>query len=120
MMGQVMRPGTFNDVFRPGALDGDLVGQAASFSHDEKIKRVTEIVVVHDRVGDGVRALEPNLPAGLYAEQDRRHRESVPVVSGNLAVRFRTVALGVPELDVRLLRCEADGIAAFNAGGVLP
>lgn len=119
-MGQVMRPRTFDDVFRSGTLDGDLVRQAAAFSHDEKIKRIAEIIVIHDRVVGGVRAFEPHLPTGLYPEQDRRHRKGVPVVSRYFAIRFRTVALGIPELDVRLLGGESNGIAAFSARGFLP
>lgn len=76
--------------------------------------------MIHDRVVGRVRALEPHLPTGLYPEQDCRHRKGVPIVSRNFSVRFRTVALGIPELDVRLLGCESNGIAAFSARGFLP
>ena len=120
MMGQVMRPGTSNDVLGPRAFEHNLIRQAAALSHDEEIERITEMRMVHHRVILRIRAFEPHLAAGLDSEQNRHHRESLLVVCGDFPVRFRTVALCVPELDVRLLGSEADGIASFNAWGFLP
>ena len=120
MKSQVLRPGTFNDVLGPIAFEHNLIRQPAALSHDEAIERVAEMPMVHHGVIPGIRALEPHLAPGLGSEQNRHHGESLLVVGGDLPVRFRTVALRVPELDVRLLGREADGVASLSAGGVLP
>ena len=120
MKSQVLRPGAFNDVLRPIALEHNLIRQPAALGHDEAIERVAEMPMVHHGVILGIRALEPHLAAGLGSEEDRHHGESLLVVGRYLPVRFRTVALCVPELDVRLLGREADGIASSSTGGFLP
>ena len=120
MPSQVVRPGTPNDVPRPFALQHNLIRQAAALSHDEAIERIAEMPMVHHGVILRILTLEPHLPARLRSKQDRHHREGLLVVRGDLPVRFRTVALCVPELDVRLLGGESDGIASLSAWGFLP
>ena len=120
MIGQVVRPGPLNDVPRPFALQHNLIRQAAALSHDEAIERIAEMPMVHHGVVPRILAFDRHLPTRLHSEQDRHHREGLLVVCGDLPVRFRTVALCVPELDVRLLGGESDGIAAFDAWGFLP
>ncbi|KAF6240624.1 hypothetical protein HO173_001295 [Letharia columbiana] len=41
-----MRPGTFNDVSCSGAFKDNLVGQAAVFTQAEKIKRITQMLMI--------------------------------------------------------------------------
>ena len=120
MPSQVLRPGTFNDVPGPLALEHNLIRQPAALSHNEAIKRIAKMPMVHHGVIPRIRALEPHLAAGLGSEENRHHGESLLVVAGNLPVRLRTVALCIPELDVRLLGREADGIASLGTGGLLP
>ena len=120
MPSQVLRPGTFNDVLGPLAFKHNLIRQPAALSHNEAIERIAKMPMVHHGIIPGIRTLEPHLAAGLGSEEDRHHGESLLVVGGNLPVRLRTVALRVPELDVRLLGREADGIASLSTGGLLP
>ena len=116
-----MRPGTYDDVFCPGAFESNFVRQAAAFGQHEEVERVAEMLVIHDRVGRRVRALEPHLPARLSPKQRRHHRKGLLVVPGLLAVRFRAVALRVPHLDVGLPGSETHWVAPFFvAGGFLP
>ena len=120
MPSQVVRPGTFDDVLRPFAFQHNLIRQAAALGHDEEIKRIAEMLMVHHGVFPRILTFERHLPAGLGSKQDRHHRESLLVIRGDFPVRFWTVALCVPELDVRLLGSESDGIASFTAWGFLP
>ena len=120
MIRQMIWPGPLNDVLGPLALQHNLIRQPASLRHDEEIERIAKMPMIHNGVIPRILTLEPHLPAGLHSKQDRHHRESLLVVRGYLAVRFGAVALRVPELDVRLVGSEADGVAALAAGGVLP
>lgn len=120
MISQMMRPGAFNDVLGPLAFEHNLIRQAAALGHDEEVQRISEMLMVHQRVISRILTLEPHVPAGLCSEEDRHHRESLLVVRRDFPVRFRTVALCVPELDVRLLGSESDGIASFDTWGFLP
>ena len=121
-MRQERRPRTFDDVLCPGAFERNLIGQAAPFGQDEQIDRIAKMLVVHDGVVRGIRAPESYFPARLAPKQRRHHGESLLVGPGLFPVRFRAVALRVPDLDVGLLRGETHGVAAFvvTAGGVLP
>ena len=102
-----MRPSTLDDVLCPRAFENDLVRQPTALSHDEQIKSIAEMLMIHHGVCGRVRASERHLPARLSAEQNGHHCKSLPVVSGNFPVSFRAIALCVPELDVRLLGGEA-------------
>ena len=120
MKSQMMRPGAFNDVLGPFALEHNLIRQAAALRHDESVQRIAEMPMVHHGVISRILTFERHLPAGLRSEQDRHHRESLLVVRRDFPVRFWTVALCVPELDVGLLGSETDGIASFDTWGFLP
>ena len=119
-MRQMMRPRTLNDVFCPGAFKDDFVCQAAAFTQDEKVKRITQMLVIHDRVLGRIRALERHLPARPCPKQRGHHRKCLLPLSRSNPIRFWPVALRIPELDVRLLGSQPHGIAAFSAVGLLP
>lgn len=120
MMCQVLRPGTFDDVFCPNAFNYNLIYQATAFTQDKKIKRIAEMLVVHNRILRGIRTMEPHLPARLSPKQGGDHRKSLLAVPRHFPVRFGAVALRVPELDVRLFGSEAHGIAALRTWCLLP
>ena len=115
MVRQMPWPRTANDVLRPGALEHDLVRQAAALAQDEEIERIAEMPVVHDRVVGRVRAPQPHLPARPLREERRHHGERLLAGSGRVPAGLRAVALRVPHLDVGLLVREAHGVAARAA-----
>lgn len=120
MMRQMMRPRPRNDVLRSGALKNNLIRQAAAFTQDEQIERITKMPMIHHRVILGIRAPKPHLPARPLREQRRHHGKSLLAIPRRVPTGLRAVALRVPHLDVRLLVGESHWVAASAALGLLP
>jgi len=60
MMRQIRRPTALDDILRSLAIHYDLIRKSACFSHNEHVKWVVEIVVIYNRVVQGIIRLEGN------------------------------------------------------------
>lgn len=80
---------------------------------------VAEVVMLHLRIGLGIRGMQRHLAARSGREERGRHCEGVLSCSWKIFEHvLRAVAFGIPDLDVWLGFQSAHRVASGNLGGV--
>lgn len=120
-MCQVRRPGALDNIPGSSTINDDLVGKPARLSENFNVQRISEVVTIHNRDGQGVGAGESHGSARLGREEFGDDAEGVLVVYGELVELLGpAVAFRGEELDVGLAGFQAHGVATFFTGCRVP
>jgi hypothetical protein len=121
MMCKISRPTPLDNIPRCFTRRDDFIRECTCLAQNQHVQRIIQVVMIHNRILQGVRRLQLHIAPRSLVKQQRAHSERVLVVDREVGELLRTaVKFGVPEFHVWLRGCEAHGVSSFLPLRVIP
>jgi hypothetical protein len=121
MMRQILWPAPLDHILSPFPLHNHLVGEPTGLGQDQNIERVTQVLVVYNRIFQGIFALQRHAASRPLVEEEITHGKRVFVVDRKISVLlWAAVELCIPEFHAGLLWRKTHRVTAGFARRILP